>query len=122
MRKALMSIGKKTNLTDPPIQPSRESHLPRAMPVLVCLVIFATTISLYFIIRSSHQPGAEQNFAKESAISSAAISTGQTYTAAPAAPQPLEAQETKTRGPAPEIPHMLDKGARKSVAGIRARD
>ncbi len=70
-----MSIGNNTNLTDSPVEPSRpKSNFSRATLVSLCLVILATGISLLFIIRSSHQPGAEQNFAKEAPSSPAASS------------------------------------------------
>ena len=80
-----MSIGKKTtDLTDAPMEASRrKSNRSRAMLVWLCLVILATGISLLFIIRSSHQLGAEQTFAKEAANSPAA---GSAVPGSPGAP------------------------------------
>ncbi len=109
-----MSIGNKTNLTDPLMEPSRpKSSFSQAMVVLLCLVIFAAGISLRVIIRSSQQPGAGQNLAKEAATSSAATSA--VPKSAASAAGPLDSQGAKRKGSATAIPQIAGKSGAAEI-------
>src|SRR5215471_1142769 len=115
-----MSIGKKTNLTDAPIEPSRRKiNLSRAMLASLCLVILPTGISLLFIIRSSHQFGTEQNFAKEAAAASTESSAAPTSGAPTAGPS--YSREAKGHGSAAANPRIVGKKGEKATAEITAR-
>ena len=112
-----MRIGNKTNLTDPPMEPScPKSNFSRAMLASLCLVIFAAGISLLFIMRSSLRPVAEQNHEREAATSSAPSSAAPTSAAA--TDGPLDSQVARPNGPVRATPHIAKKGSEKPAAEI----
>ena len=95
-------------------------NFSRATLVSLCLVIFASGISLRLIIKSSHQTGAEQNVAIEAANSPpAASSAAPTLSAAPG--RVVDSQEAKRNGSATANPQLDSKSAQKPAAEITAR-
>ena len=112
-----MSIGNKTNLTDPPMEPRHtNSNFSRAMLASLCLVIFAAGIGLLFIMRSSHRPVAEQNHEEEVATSLAGGSAAVTSAATTAGP--TGSQVARPNDPVPATPYIAGRGAEKPADKI----